>query len=98
VINNNIIERVYSTNYLGYTITVSNNRDSETKMNRFNQMCSSAIRTLNNKASKERQMKEYSVTCSHSCTLKMEAIRSSETSVLIRATRRHLPEDDNYQK
>jgi hypothetical protein len=30
-------------------------------------------------------------------TLKMEAIRSSETSVLIRATRRHLPEDDNHQ-
>jgi hypothetical protein len=27
----------------------------------------------------------------------MEAIRSSETSVLIRATRCHLPEDDNYQ-
>jgi hypothetical protein len=26
----------------------------------------------------------------------MEAIRSSETSVLIRATRRHLPEDDNH--
>jgi hypothetical protein len=37
-----------------------------------------------------------SVTCSHSCTLKMEAIRSSEKSVLIRATRRHLPEDDNH--
>jgi hypothetical protein len=37
-----------------------------------------------------------SVTCSHSCTLKMEAIRSSETSVLIRATRCHLPEDDNH--
>jgi hypothetical protein len=35
--------------------------------------------------------------CSHSCTLKMEAIRSSETSVLIRATRRHLPEDYNHQ-
>jgi hypothetical protein len=34
---------------------------------------------------------------SHSCTLKMEAIRSSETSVLIRATRCHLPEDDNHQ-
>jgi hypothetical protein len=34
--------------------------------------------------------------CSHSCTLKMEAIRSSETSVLIRATRSHLPEDDNH--
>jgi hypothetical protein len=27
----------------------------------------------------------------------MEAIRSSETSVLIRATRRQLPEDDNHQ-
>jgi hypothetical protein len=27
---------------------------------------------------------------------KMEAIRSSETSVLIRATRRYLPEDDNH--
>jgi hypothetical protein len=26
----------------------------------------------------------------------MEAIRSSETSVLIRATRYHLPEDDNH--
>jgi hypothetical protein len=26
----------------------------------------------------------------------MEAIRSSETSVLIRATRCHLPEDDNH--
>jgi hypothetical protein len=26
----------------------------------------------------------------------MEAIRSSEMSVLIRATRRHLPEDDNH--
>jgi hypothetical protein len=39
-----------------------------------------------------------SVTCSHSCTLKMEAIRSWETSVLIRATRCHLPEDDNHQR
>jgi hypothetical protein len=29
--------------------------------------------------------------------LKMEAIRSSETSVLIRATRCHLPEDDNHR-
>jgi hypothetical protein len=36
-------------------------------------------------------------TYSHSCSLKMEAIRSSEMSVLIRATRRHLPEDDNHQ-
>jgi hypothetical protein len=36
------------------------------------------------------------VVCSHSCSLKMEAIRSSETSVLKRATRCHLPEDDNH--
>jgi hypothetical protein len=35
-------------------------------------------------------------TCSYSFTLKMKAIRSSETSVLIRATRRHLAEDDNH--
>jgi hypothetical protein len=35
-------------------------------------------------------------TCSYSVTLKMEAIRSSETSVLIRATRRHLPENANH--
>jgi hypothetical protein len=28
--------------------------------------------------------------------LKMEAIRSSETSVLIRATRCHFPENDNH--
>jgi hypothetical protein len=28
----------------------------------------------------------------------MDAIRSSETLVLIRATRRHLPEDDNHQR
>jgi hypothetical protein len=34
--------------------------------------------------------------CSQSYTLKMEAIRSSETSVLIRATRRNVPEDDNH--
>jgi hypothetical protein len=37
-----------------------------------------------------------SVTCSHSCTLKMEAIRSSAPSDHIRPTRRHLPEDDNH--
>jgi hypothetical protein len=32
----------------------------------------------------------------HECDTRMEAIRSSETSVLIRATRCHLPEDDNH--
>jgi hypothetical protein len=36
------------------------------------------------------------VTSSHSFTLKMETIRSSETSVFIRVTRRHLTEDDNH--
>jgi hypothetical protein len=36
--------------------------------------------------------------CLYPYTLKMEAIRSFETSVLIRATRRHLPEDDNHQR
>jgi hypothetical protein len=33
VINNIILEEVYSFNYLGYTITVSNNTDLEIKMN-----------------------------------------------------------------
>jgi hypothetical protein len=37
-INNNIIEQVNSCNYLGYTIIVTNNRDSEIKRNRFNQI------------------------------------------------------------
>jgi hypothetical protein len=38
VINNNIIGQVNTFNYLGYTITLSNNRDLEIKVNRFNQM------------------------------------------------------------
>jgi predicted SPOUT superfamily RNA methylase MTH1 len=58
VINNNIIEPVNNTNYWGYTITVRNNKDFETKMNRFNQRCST-IRTQDNKASKETQIKLY---------------------------------------
>jgi hypothetical protein len=39
VINNNIIEHINSFNYLGYTITVTNNRHLEIKLNRFNQTC-----------------------------------------------------------
>jgi hypothetical protein len=69
VINNNIIERVNSTSYLGYTITVTNNRDLETKVNRFNQMCST-IRTLNNKESKETQIKFYKAVAVHTLTSK----------------------------
>jgi hypothetical protein len=42
-------------------------------------------------------IQELTTSLCNSCTLKMEAIRSSETSVLIRATRCHLPEDDNHQ-
>jgi hypothetical protein len=57
VINNNIIEQVNSFNYLEYTITASNNTDLEIKMNRFNQMCSTMRRTLNNKTRKETQIK-----------------------------------------
>jgi hypothetical protein len=51
-IDNNIIEHVNSFNYLGYKITVSNNRDLGTKMNRFNKMCI-IRRPLNNKIRKE---------------------------------------------
>jgi hypothetical protein len=41
-----IIELVKNVNGLGYTITVTNNRDLEVKMNRFTQM-GSTIRTRN---------------------------------------------------
>jgi hypothetical protein len=37
--NNHIIEQVNSFNYLGYAVTVTNNRDLEIKMNTFSQMC-----------------------------------------------------------
>jgi hypothetical protein len=43
------IEQVTSFNYIGYTITVTNNRDLEIKMNRSHKMCSTVGRTLNNK-------------------------------------------------
>jgi hypothetical protein len=59
VINSNIMEQLNSFNYVRYTITVSNSRDLEIKMNRFNQMCSTIHRTLNIKARKERQIKFY---------------------------------------
>jgi hypothetical protein len=39
LINNNIIAQENIFNDLGYAITVSNNRDLEMKVNRFNQMC-----------------------------------------------------------
>jgi hypothetical protein len=57
VINNNIIEQANNFNYLGYTITASNNRYLEIKRNRFKQMCST-IRTLN-KTRKDTQIKLY---------------------------------------
>jgi hypothetical protein len=60
--NNNIIKQLNSFNYLGYTITVSNNRDFRIKMDRFNQMCSTIRRTLNNKIRKETQIKFYKAT------------------------------------
>jgi hypothetical protein len=55
VINNNIIKEVNSFNYLEYTIRVSDNRDLEIKINRFNEMCSTITGTLNNKL-KERDV------------------------------------------
>jgi hypothetical protein len=58
VINNNISDQVNNFNYLGYTITVTNNRDLEIKMNRFNQICS-PIRILNKKTGEATQVKFY---------------------------------------
>jgi hypothetical protein len=43
-----------------------------------------------------KQVTERSCKLLYRHRLKMEAIRSSETSVLIRATRCHLPEGDNH--
>jgi hypothetical protein len=57
VINNNIIEQVNSFNYLGFTITVSNNRDLEIEMRRLNQKCSTIRITLNNKTGQEIKIK-----------------------------------------
>jgi hypothetical protein len=47
VINNHIIEQANSSNHLGYSITVTNNRDLEININRFNQMRYKLRRTLN---------------------------------------------------
>jgi hypothetical protein len=46
VINKNISEQVTSSNYLRYTITVSNNSYLEIKMNRYNQMCSTRRKNI----------------------------------------------------
>jgi hypothetical protein len=58
VINNNISEQVNSFIYIGYTI-VTNNRDLEKKINRFNQLCSTIRRIQNNKTIKDIQIKFY---------------------------------------
>jgi hypothetical protein len=58
VINNHIAEQVNSYNYLGYVFMVTNNRDLEIKLNRFNEMCST-IRILNNKTRKDTWIKLY---------------------------------------
>jgi hypothetical protein len=55
IVINNTVEEVYSFNYLRYIIIASNNGDLEIKMNRFNQMCSTIRRKLNNKTRKETQ-------------------------------------------
>jgi hypothetical protein len=53
--NNNIIEQVNGFNYLRYTITLSNKRGLEIKINKFNQICSTIRRRLNNNRRKETQ-------------------------------------------
>jgi hypothetical protein len=56
VINNNIIARVNSFNYLRYTTTTRNCRGLGIKMKGLNQMCSTLRRTLNNETRKETQI------------------------------------------
>jgi hypothetical protein len=56
VINNSIMEQVNRFNYFGYTITVSNSRYLEIKVNRFNQMCSIIRRILSKKTRTKTQI------------------------------------------
>jgi hypothetical protein len=39
MIKNHVIKQVYSFNYLGYTIAMTNDGDLRIKMNRFNRKC-----------------------------------------------------------
>jgi hypothetical protein len=55
--DNHITEQVNSFNYSGYIIIATNNRDLKIKMNRFNKICSTIKRTLNNKTRKDTQIK-----------------------------------------
>jgi hypothetical protein len=59
VINNDIIEKVNSSNYLGYNSRMTNNREIEIKLKRFNQIYGIIRRTLNNKMRKDAQIKFY---------------------------------------
>jgi hypothetical protein len=52
---NNTPLRANSFNYLGYTVTVTNNRDLEIKMHIFNRICGT-IQLLNKRTRKETQI------------------------------------------
>lgn len=59
VINKEIIEQVSSFKYLGCTITYLKEQDVDIKINRFQGMCGTIIRTLKNKTLPETQLKFY---------------------------------------
>jgi hypothetical protein len=59
MINNHITGQVSGCNYLGHTVTVTNNRDLKIKMNRFNRICPTISRTLNYKTRKNTKITFY---------------------------------------
>jgi hypothetical protein len=58
-INNHIYKQVNSFNGLGYTVTLTNSKDLETKMNRFNQVSCTIRRALTDKTRKDTQIQLY---------------------------------------
>jgi hypothetical protein len=80
--NNKIIEQVNTSNYIGYTITATNDRDLEIKTNKFNQMCN--IITINIKARKDTHTKFYK----EYYHLGVNAVWSVESQPTIRGTYR----------
>jgi hypothetical protein len=80
---------------LEYTITVTNNRGLEIKMNRFNQMCSTIRRALINRTRKETQIKCYEILGRTGRLLSFDTTRIAyKTKELERGTQTHRQQRD----
>ena len=61
VIDNKLIERTNHFNYLGCDITYDRDKDIENKINKFQSICGTINRTLQNKTRKDTKLKFYKV-------------------------------------